>query len=84
MADGSTIFHRIGLEWYKASIEIRRNSMELKEAIMTRYSCRSFKPEPVPEAVIQNILTVAARFAVLRQHPAVGGGGGNGKEAGGT
>jgi nitroreductase len=35
--------------------------MELKEAIMTRYSCRSFKPEPVPEAVIQNILTVAAR-----------------------
>lgn len=35
--------------------------MELKEAIMTRYSCRAFKPDPVPESLIQEILAVAAR-----------------------
>jgi nitroreductase len=35
--------------------------MELKEAIMTRYSCRAFKPDPVPESLIQELLTLAAR-----------------------
>lgn len=35
--------------------------MELKEAIMTRYSCRAFKPDPVPEALIREILAIAAR-----------------------
>ena len=35
--------------------------MELKEAITTRWSCRAFKPDGVPESVIQDVLTAAAR-----------------------
>jgi nitroreductase len=35
--------------------------MELKETIMTRYSCRAFRPDPVPEALIGEILATAAR-----------------------
>jgi len=35
--------------------------MELKEGILTRWSCRAFRPDPVPEEIIQDILTAAAR-----------------------
>jgi nitroreductase len=35
--------------------------MELKEAATTRYSCRAFKPDPVPEALIREILAIAVR-----------------------
>lgn len=35
--------------------------MDVKQGIMTRYSCRAFKPDQVPEGVIQDILATAAR-----------------------
>jgi nitroreductase len=35
--------------------------MELKEAIMTRWSCRAFKSDPVPEKLIQDVMSTAAR-----------------------
>lgn len=35
--------------------------MDLTEAVMTRWSCRSYKPDPVPQEMIQDILRVASR-----------------------
>lgn len=35
--------------------------MDVNQAITTRYSCRAFKPDPVPDKLIQDILAVAAR-----------------------
>jgi nitroreductase len=46
---------------FKIATDIRRDKLEVKEAIMTRYSCRAFKPDPVPEALIQDILATASR-----------------------
>jgi nitroreductase len=35
--------------------------VELNEAILTRYSCRAFRPDPVPEELIRDILNIASR-----------------------
>lgn len=35
--------------------------MDIFDAVATRYSCRAFLPTPVPEAIIRDILTRAAR-----------------------
>ncbi len=35
--------------------------MDVREAAATRYSCRAFLPDPVPEAVVREILDGAAR-----------------------
>lgn len=35
--------------------------MDLREGIMTRWSCRAFRPDPVPEEILQGILKAAAR-----------------------
>jgi nitroreductase len=35
--------------------------MDVREAVETRFSCRAFRPDPVPETVVRDILARAAR-----------------------
>jgi nitroreductase len=35
--------------------------MHVREAVESRYSCRAFKPDPVPETIVREILASAAR-----------------------
>ncbi|MBV8837318.1 MAG: nitroreductase family protein, partial [Alphaproteobacteria bacterium] len=35
--------------------------MDVRDAIASRYSCRAFLPDPVPEATVRDILARAAR-----------------------
>ena len=37
--------------------------MDVREAILTRKSIRAFKPDPVPEEIIRDILAVSSRAA---------------------
>src|SRR6187551_2499887 len=48
----------------------RRVTMDVFEAVASRYSCRAFLPTPVPEATVRDIVERAAR-AVGRQRTAV-------------
>ena len=35
--------------------------MDVREAVVSRYSCRAFRPDPVPEKVVREIIQAAAR-----------------------
>ncbi len=35
--------------------------MDVRDAVATRFSCRAFLPIPVPEHIVREILTLAAR-----------------------
>jgi nitroreductase len=35
--------------------------MDVREAVVSRYSCRAFRPDPVPETIVREIIKTAAR-----------------------
>lgn len=35
--------------------------MDVREAVASRYSCRAFRPDPVPEKIVREIIEAAAR-----------------------
>jgi len=35
--------------------------MDVREAVVSRYSCRAFRPDPVPEKIVREIIEAAAR-----------------------
>src|SRR5258705_6622447 len=43
----------------------------LEDLLASRFSCRAFKPDPVPRATIERILAAAQKNRVVVQQPAV-------------
>jgi nitroreductase len=54
-------FAKFRLVFIRAAARERRNFMDVRDAVATRYSCRAFLPTRVPLEVVRDILERAAR-----------------------